>query len=71
MNIIAQKMRRKQSLMEYSLKHGVSKASRKYNRARRPSTSDYLAMKERYSRWQLDQCIPSIVLTSIPRKSSS
>ena len=34
MNSITQDMRYKQSLMEYSLKYGVSKASRKYNRAR-------------------------------------
>ena len=34
MKSITQDMRYKQSLMEYSLKYGVSKASRKYNRAR-------------------------------------
>lgn len=34
MKSITQDVRNKQSLMEYSLKYGVSKASRKYNRAR-------------------------------------
>jgi len=34
MNSITQDMRYKQSLMNYSLKHGVAKASRKYNKAR-------------------------------------
>lgn len=34
MKSITQDMRYKQSLMEYSLKYGVSRASRKYNRAR-------------------------------------
>ena len=34
MNSITQDMRYKQSLMEYARKHGVKKASRKYNRAR-------------------------------------
>lgn len=34
MNSITQDMRYRQSLMEYSLKYGVSNASRKYNRAR-------------------------------------
>ena len=34
MNSITQDMRYKQSLMEYALKNGVKKASRKYNRAR-------------------------------------
>ena len=34
MKSITQDMRYKQSLLEYSLKYGVSKASRKYNRAR-------------------------------------
>lgn len=34
MNSITQDMKYKQSLMAYSLKHGVSQASRKYNRAR-------------------------------------
>ncbi len=34
MNSITQDMKYKQSLMEYSRKYGVGKASRKYNRAR-------------------------------------
>lgn len=34
MNIITQKMKFRQSLMKYAAKYGVSKASRKYNKAR-------------------------------------
>ena len=34
MKSITQDMKYKQSLMEYSKRHGVAKASRKYNRAR-------------------------------------
>ena len=34
MNSITQDMKYRQSLMEFALRHGVSKASRKYNRTR-------------------------------------
>ena len=66
---ITQDMAYRQSLMKYAEKYGVSRASRKYNKSGRISTSGGLVGMVEQNPWPASPGGPTAIQTSIQKQN--